>query len=56
MLTNSVYMYLCGFLIIFLAGAIIQYKYFNRFDKKSDDKDKKTRANLGEDEILIKKK
>lgn len=53
-MTSSVYMYLCGFLIIFLAGAIIQYKYFNRFDKK-DEKDKKTKADLGEHENLLKK-
>lgn len=49
-------MYLCGFLIIFLAGAIIQYKYFNRFDKKKDSSEnKKLKANNGEDESLLKK-
>lgn len=45
MLTNTVYIYLISFLILFVVGSIIQYKYFNRFDKKDD---KKAKENLGE--------
>jgi len=39
-------MYLIGFLILFVIGTIVQYKYFNRFNKKDDDK--KSKENLGE--------
>ncbi len=54
-MTSSVYMYLVGFIILFIAGAIIQYKYFNRFDNKNET-DPKHKADLGEKESLLKQK
>lgn len=44
-------MYLVGFVILGIAGTIIQYKYFNRADKA----EKKNEGSADEKENLVKK-
>ena len=53
MLTPSIYMYLTSILILFIAGNIVQWVYFNEDKKKNEEKKKK--ENFEGDEIPLNK-
>ena len=59
MLTNSVYMYLLGIVILFFAGNIIQWVYFNKDENEEKDKkekEKKAKGNFQEEDVSLNKK
>lgn len=49
MLTGVVYAYLVSFVIVSLAGCVIQFKYFNN----KDEKDQKNENKKAEEETTI---
>jgi uncharacterized membrane protein YhiD involved in acid resistance len=57
MLSNTVYMYLLGIVILFFAGNIVQWIYFRDLDEKEKaNKEKKEKELKEEEELLNKQK
>lgn len=56
-MTNTIYMYLLGMVILFFAGNIIQWIYFkdlsDKEKKEKEEKEKKEKALKDEEKALI---